>query len=111
MLKQLKVDETSLPVFVALRDAKQHHDANWKTYTVSKQQTAIRLKVLVQEAYFRSKVYLTARAKFITVKVDRPQQADVIQNCSQLEKVNDFVKKNGVQVVSTKNSLLFRLPK
>ena len=94
-------------------DAQAEHKKYWPTHTPAKQQTAQQLKELAYSAYgsVGSKVYLNARDKFITVKVDKPSIKAAWSCPAELNAMNKFVLANGVEVVASKQNLLFRVPK
>ena len=110
-MKQLDVDDSVQPAFLVRQDANEQHAKYWPTHTYAKQVAATSLKELAVNAYFRSKVYLNAREKFLVVKVDRPHHADKLQNTKQLKDLETFVRLYGIEVLSTKNNLLFRISK
>lgn len=110
-MKQLNVDDSVQPAFLVRLDAEEQHTKYWPTFTSTKQDHANKLKQLAVAAYFRSKVYLNARDQFIVVKVDRPSLKDKLSNDAAFNSLNAFVIAAGVEVVATKNNLLFRIPK
>jgi hypothetical protein len=110
-VKHLNVDDSNQPAYVIQRDVDAQHIKYWPTFTKAKQDIAVKLKQHAVDTFFRSKVYLNARDKFITVKVDRPHMADKLQNAKQLAAMNAFVVANGAEVAETNNALLFRIYK
>ncbi len=110
-MKTLLNDESAQPSFIVRLDAQEQHAKYWATHTLAKRTQATSLKTLAELAFFRSKVYLNAREKFIVVKIDRPHMADKLQNAKELKAMNDFVTLYGIEVLQTKNALLFRVMK
>jgi len=108
-MKQLDIDDSAQPAFLVRLDAEAQHAKYWPTFAKSKQDDALKLKQLATDAYLRSKVYLNARDQFIVVKVDRPSLKDKLNNDSAFNKLNAFVIAATVEVVATKNNLLFRI--
>ena len=110
-MKQLDVDDSVQPAFLVRLDAEAQHTKYWPTFSKTKQDHALKLKQLVVDAYTRSKVYLNARDQFIVVKVDRPSLKDKLGNDAAFNSLNVFVIAADVEVVATKNNLLFRIPR
>lgn len=111
-MKALNVDDSQQPAFVCIKDAKDQTAKYWPTFTKKQQTLAIQLKDLVHSAYFRSNVYLNARDKFISIKVDRPQKADLLQNGDAFNVLKAFMNVNGIgEPIATVNNLLFRIMK
>lgn len=111
VIKILDVDDSAQPAFIARNDAEEKYAQYWPTFSKSKQTTALKLRELARNAYFRSRTFLNARDRFIAVKIDRPQKADLLQNGNELTALNQFVIANGIEVVGSRHSLIFRLPK
>ena len=113
-MKQLNIDDAAPQyAYGAAIDAQAEHKKYWPTHTAAKQQAAQQLKELAYSAYglLGSKVYLTARDKFITVKVDKPSVKATWAYPAELAAMNTFVLAAGVEVVASKRNLLFRVPK
>ena len=110
-MKTIDNDDSKQPAFVVFADVKKQHDMYWPGFAKSKQELSMQLKLAATSAYFRSKVYLNARDKFLVVKVDRPTAADRLQNGEQLTALEALVTKHGIDIVASKNSLLFRIAK
>ncbi len=110
-MKQLDTEESKQPAYVVRLDVESQNRKYWPTFTPAKQKLASQVKELACVAYFRSRTYLNAREKFISVKVERPQLADAIQQADELAKLKKLVDANGVEMVATKTSLLFRIPR
>lgn len=110
-MKTLNTDDSRQPAYVVFADVKEQNEMYWPRFAKPKQELALRLKLAATNAYFRSKVYLNARDKYIVVKVDRPTAADKLQNGELISALHKFVTKHGIDVVATKNNLLFRIAK
>ena len=113
-MKQINIDDAAPQyAYGAALDAQAEHKKYWPTHTTAKQQAAWELKELAYAAYgaFGSRVFLTARDKFITIKVDKPSVKSTWACADELEKMNKFVTKHNVEVVASKRNLLFRVLK
>ncbi len=110
-MKQLDVEESKQPAYVVRLDIDAQNKKFWPTFTPAKQKLATQIKELACVAYFRSRTFLNAREKFIAVKVERPQLADALQQADEVARLKKLVDANGVEMVATKTSLLFRIPK
>lgn len=110
-MKQLNTDDSKQPAFVVRQDAAAQNQRYWPLFTKTKQDLANRIKALAQEGYFRSRVFINARDKFITVKVERPQRADALQQSEIMDQLKLVLDTNGIEPIATKNNLLFRIPK
>lgn len=108
-MRTLDVDDTAQPKYVAALDAQAQHALYWADHDPLAKKQALAIRDLAVSAYWRSKVYLNARAKFIVVKVDRPHIADKLQNTEQLQELYNMVTFCKAEVVQTKNALLFRV--
>jgi hypothetical protein len=106
-------DAGDIFAFSAAIDAQNQHKKYWSMHTSLKQNLAVKLKELAYDAYGLngSKVYLNARKNFITIKIDKPRVSTSWNRNQQLNTMNEFVLSNNVLVVSSKNNLLFRIPK
>ena len=113
-MKQLDIDDAGPQyAYGAAIDAQAEHKKYWPTHTPAKQATAQQLKELAYSAYglVGSKVYLTAREKFITVKIDKPSVKAALTYPDELAAMHAFVIANGVEVAASKKNLLFRVLK
>ena len=113
-MKQLDIDDAGPQyAYSAAIDAQAEHKKYWPTHIPAKQATAQQLKELAYAAYgpTGSRVYLTAREKFITVKVDKPSVKATWAYPNELAVMNTFVIASGVEVVASKRNLLFRVLK
>lgn len=110
-MKQLDIDDSKQSAYFVRMDAQSQHLRYWPLFSKARQDLSLRIKELACQGYFRSKVYLNARDKFIAVKVDRPRLADAIQQAEIIDRLKEEVDANGVEMVATKNNLLFRIPK
>lgn len=112
-MKQLNVDETkdARQAFGAAKDAQSQHRAYWATTPKAKQDISLKLRQLAMDAYKDNKTYLTARAKFVAVKVEHPKVSAAWQSPTELAAMNAFVLLHGIEVVASRNNLLFRVPR
>lgn len=110
-MKNLDIDDVKVPAFIARSEVNEDWKKFWPTFTVVKQRQAQALKELARCAYFRSKVYLNAREKFLVIKVDRPHLADKLQNTKELAALHAYTVSIGIEPIATNNSLLFRILK
>ena len=110
-MKTINIDDSRQPAFVVFADVKKQHDMYWPGFARSKQELSMQLKTAATSAYWRSRVYLNARDKFLCVKVARPTAADRLQNGEQLAALETLVTKHGIDIVASKNNLLFRIAK
>jgi len=70
--------EFKLPAYLAIADAKRQHNEYSGNYTATEHANAEAFYKTVSEVFTRSRVYLTCRGKYITVKVDKPLSADKV---------------------------------
>lgn len=113
-MKTLNIDDAAPQyAYGAAIDAAAEHKKYWPTHTAQKQQASLQLKGLAYAAYglLGSKVFVTAREKFITVKVDKPSVKATWAYPAELAAMNKFVLAQNVEVVASKRNLLFRIPK
>jgi hypothetical protein len=112
-MKLLDNDETTCKehAFAAHDDAEEQHKRYWSTHTKANQDVALKLKALCYAAYFGSRVYLTAREKFITVKVEKPSVSAARLYPTEMSALGAYTKKIGIEPVASKISLLFRITK
>ncbi len=112
-MKILQTEESAQPAFVCRMDAAEQHIKYWPLHTAAKRALATNLRAYAMAAYWRSRTYINAREKFIVVKVEKPQKADLLQNAKELAALESFVKANpDIVVLGTKgNNLLFRVMK
>lgn len=110
-MKQLNIDEVKDPqqAFGAALDAASQHRAYWATTDKATQDVALQLRDLAIAAYKDNKTYVNARHKFVTIKVEHPRVSVAWQYPTELTAMNDFVQQHKIEVLSTKNNLLFRI--
>lgn len=70
--------EFKLPAYLAIADAKRQHNEYSGNYTATEHANAEAFYKTVSEVFTRSRVYLTCRGKYITVKVEKPLSADKV---------------------------------
>ena len=113
-MKTIDTDDAA-PQFAlgAAIDAQEQHRMYWPTHTAVKQRIATNLKALAHDAYgyTGSKVYMTAREKFITVKIDKPKISTTWQRAAELQAMHQFVVTHNIEPVASKKNLVFRVPK
>lgn len=102
-------DETKsrLPAYVCVADAKARDAKNIVLYNDSQIKAGEQLLEKVQGAYYRSKVYRNYRENFIAVKVDKPNIADKVSK--EVQSLNTYCSQNGIDLVSTKSNLVYRI--
>jgi len=112
-MKVLDNDETTCKehAFAAASEAKAQHQTYWPQFSNVKRKIAMDLKDLCYAAYFESKVYLTARKTFVSVKVDKPRASAAWLYPKELAALHAYATKVGIEPIATKNSLIFRVMK
>lgn len=112
-MKVLDINETTNKehAFAAALDAKKQHQTYWPLFSKAKQKIAQDLQALCYSAYFESKTYITARDKFISVKVDKPRASAAWQYPKELAALHAYATKVGIEPIATKTSLIFRVMK
>jgi hypothetical protein len=113
-MKTLNIDDAAPQhAYGAAMDAQAEHKKYWGTHSTSNQQKSRQLKGLAYAAYglLGSRVFLTAREKFITIKVDKPSVRAALSYPTELEAMHKFVTAHNVEVVASKRNLLFRVLK
>ena len=112
-MKVIEADETTCHAHAvaAAKDAKDQNERYWPTHTKAKQDQALKLKELCRAAYFESRVYITARDSFITVKVERPKVSAAWIYPNEMEALGAYTKQIGIEPIASRISLLFRIPK
>lgn len=94
------------PAFAAI-DARRRDAQNVNLYTLNQIKAGIELESRVRFCFFRSRVYLNYRSKFIVVKVEKPQMAD--KSSDAYSEVISFCEKNDYDIAITGNAMLFRI--
>jgi hypothetical protein len=113
-MKQINIDDAAPQyAYGAAIDAQAEHKKYWPTHTTAKQQAAQKLKELAYAAYglLGSRVFLTAREKFITIKVDKPSVKAAWAFPAELEAMHKFTTAHNIEIVASRKNLLFRVLK
>lgn len=96
--------------FFAILDAKIDNETHIVTYTQNQVNAATEFHANVSNAYFRSSVYLNFRKNFISIKVDKPTNADKVSN--EVTELDAFCHLNSIQKQIMKNgTIIYHLPK
>ena len=107
-MSYFNVDEdsrTSTTAWYARQDCEQYNRDHKHLYTKDQILSGELLKKAAETAYFRSRVFLNFREKFMTVKVEAPQLADKISN--EVEQLLIHAGKTGIYVKHGKASIIF----
>lgn len=112
-MKQTSNDETDSPLqgYAAAIDASKHHEENWSSYSSEKQELAKDVKKLAMGAYRDNRVFLTARAKFISIKIEHPKPSVAWTQVKEYKALCSVIIENGIIPVHTKNNLVYRIYK
>lgn len=108
---QTKDEEKSkLPAYVIFNDIDSQKKQFKDDYSPETISLAEDVRALATAAYSRSNVYLNYRAKFIAVKVDKPQQGDKIQNYKQIDALDEFVSEHtNINIKNVRSNLIFEI--
>ena len=107
-MSYLNVDEesrTSTTAWYARQDCERYNREHKQLYTKDQILSGELLKKAAEIAYFRSRVFLNFREKFMTVKVEAPQIADKISD--EVEQLLVHAGRTGVRVKHGKSSVIF----
>ena len=107
-MSYFNVDEesrTSTTAWYARQDCEQYNREHKHLYSTNQILSGELLKKAAQIAYFRSRVFLNFREKFMTVKVEAPQIADKISD--EVEQLLIHAGKTGIRVKHGKASVIF----
>lgn len=101
-------ERSALPAFICKRDAERRNANNFDAYSPEQVQQAQQLFSDVSEAYFRSRVFLNYRERFIAVKVEAPNLADKVSLA--VRDLDLAVEEQGVKKVATsKRAIVYRI--
>ena len=89
----------------ARQDCERYNREHKQLYTKDQILSGELLKKAAEIAYFRSRVFLNFREKFMTVKVEAPQIADKISD--EVEQLLVHAGRTGVRVKHGKSSVIF----
>jgi hypothetical protein len=113
-MKTLDIDDAA-PQYkqASAIDAQSCHKKYWPTHSHTMQADALKLKQLAYDAFGAcgSRIYLTARQKFITVKIDKPSVRAQWLYPAEIKAMHAFVVSAGIEPVATKRNLEFRIKK
>ncbi len=98
---------SKLPKWLCAEDAEKRSKQNIDLYSQEQVYKAETFRTMVERAYFRSRVYLNFRERFIAVKVEAPNIRDKIS--AEAREVAEFADKNDIIILSKRASLIFRL--
>jgi hypothetical protein len=99
---------SKLPKWLCAEDAEKRSKQNVELYSQEQVYKAETFKTMVVRAFFRSRVYLNFREKFIAIKVEAPNVRDKISK--EAREVEKFADENNIQIIKKRASLIFRLP-
>lgn len=106
---QTKYNETQLPTWIAAKDAVNRSQAARDEYCSEVQDIAEALTEYARRVFTRSRIFLTFRKEFFTVKAERAAYADMINPLfTQFEA---RVKSLGGTVALTGTGRVYRIPK
>lgn len=105
--QELETQSAGYYAYAAARDAQFKSACEAQNYTDNQKLAAERMKLALELCYFNTKVYITYRKKFITIKVNKAEIRDR-RNLSLLEK--DYETAGYTKVVSAQG-VSYRIPK
>ena len=102
-------ERSKLHPFVCKEDAKRRDAKNIGRYTLEQIKQARQLEEDVRSAYFRSRVFVNYRERFIAVKVEAPQFADKVSLA--VRELDEACEENGIQRAQlAKGTIVYRIP-
>ena len=107
-MSYFNVDEesrTSTTAWYARQDCERYNREHKQLYTKDQILSGELLKKAAEIAYFRSRVFLNFREKFMKVKVEAPQIDDKISD--EVEQLLVHAGRTGVRVKHGKSSVIF----
>jgi hypothetical protein len=111
-MKIIDVDAGPQYAMAAAIDAQEQTKQFMCLHSPAKQAVAGNLKLLAQDAYTMSRVFLNAREKFLVVKVSAVNRIDVRDRMAQIKALESYVSSDpSIEVIGTKRakSLLFHI--
>ena len=105
--RELNIAGSEMPVQAVLADIAKKNAQNESLWSRSYKADATRLAGALEEAYPRSRIFITYRQKFIAVKVETPHCADMISK--EAVAVDRYADSNGYKKVVTKKGIIFRV--
>lgn len=106
--KKLNTKESN-DKLAAFLDAKGRSKAAQAAYSSEQQQQAASLFELTRTAYIRSRVYLTYRDKFYTVKIEKPSGADRLSR--EADNVENMFAAVGAEKAVSAQGTIYRVTK
>jgi len=98
---------TSGFVYKTAEDAEKRNKQNIESYSQEQVYKAETFRDMVVRAYFRSRIYLNFRERFIAIKVEAPNIRDKISK--EAREVIEFADENDIKIIKRRASLIFRL--
>ena len=98
---------SKLPKWLCAEDAEKRNKQNIESYSQEQVYKAETFRDMVVRAYFRSRIYLNFRERFIAVKVEAPNIRDKISK--EAREVIEFADENDIKIIKRRASLIFRL--
>ena len=111
-MQQKQIDNQEVQLgrkYAAYLDAKRRSAAAQAAYSNTQQREAKTVYEAVRVSYGRSKVYLTYRDKFYTVKVHHPSAADAVSK--EVAKVERILSELGAEKVVSAQGIIYRIAK
>mgnify|MGYP001263830451 FL=1 len=98
---------SKLPKWLCAEDAEKRNKQNIESYSQEQVYKAETFRDMVVRAYFRSRIYLNFRERFIAIKVEAPNIRDKISK--EAREVIEFADENDIKIIKRRASLIFRL--
>ena len=98
---------SKLPKWLCAEDAEKRNKQNIESYSQEQVYKAETFRDMVVRAYFRSRIYLNFRERFIAIKVEAPNIRDKISK--EAREVIEFTDENDIKIIKRRASLIFRL--
>ena len=100
-------DEVKLPAYACVIDAKKRDAENIVNYSPAQREAADALLALVEDTYWRSKIYKNYRKGFVAVKVNAPMFTDKVS--LRAAKLDAWADANGIVREHTRHgNLVYR---
>jgi hypothetical protein len=101
-------DKSALPAWVCVKDAAEKSAKSRELYEPSWQEYGEFIKGRIESSYFRSKVYMDFRDKFISITVHKPVRQDLVS--SEVFCLDDYIETRGIEKVRTaKGNIVYRV--
>ena len=105
--QELDTKNAGFYAFAAARNARMRAAAMWSHYSAAERAAAERVKLGLELCYSAKEFYINPRAKFITIKIDKPTVRDR-KNLKLLEA--EYAQK-GIVKISTAQGISYRIAK